>query len=157
MLTRNASPALRAWKYGLALPVLTLIFLFTRQTPALAQKENDKAQKGDVKELTEVEQAPQFPGGQEALLKFLATNIQYPEAARRDSAQGVVAIVFVVDENGAVTSVGTPEGVAPGKWRQDLVDEAVRVVKLMPAWQPAISKGKPVKVKFTLPIKFKLQ
>ncbi len=166
MLTRNASPALRAWKYGLLLPVFAILFLFacqkTTQDPvdsnpvaeraSAAQTPSDKA----VYELPDVEQPPQYPGGQEALIKFLSENIRYPEAAKNESAEGMVAVVFVVDKNGAVTDVDVIQ-TKQSNWRQDFEEEAIRVVKSMPNWEPAISKGKPVKVKFTLPIRFKLR
>lgn len=165
MLTQNASPALRAWKYGLTLPIFTLLFLFACQKTATEQPDqtaveqatSDRAATGkDVFELFDVKQPPQFPGGQAALGKFLSENIQYPEAAKNESAEGMVAIVFVVDENGKVIEA---EGVKTEQhgWRQDFQDEAIRVVKSMPNWEPAIKNGKPVKVKFTLPIKFKLK
>jgi len=166
MLTRNASPALRAWKYGLVLPVFICLFLFACQKTspeqtvvqtAPEQTTSDRsAPDNDVKELFEVSQLPQFPGGSQALIKFLSENIRYPEAAKNESAEGMVATVFVVDENGAITDV---EGIKTEQrgWRQDFQDEAIRVVKSMPNWEPATSQGKPVKAKFTLPIKFKLK
>lgn len=166
MLTRNASPALRAWKYGFLLPVFTMLFLFacqkTTQDPVdsnpgaeralSSQTPADKA----VYELPDVEQPPQFPGGQAALVKFLSSNIRYPEAAKSAFAEGMVAVVFVVDKNGAVTDAEVIQ-TKQSNWRQDFEDEAIRVVKSMPDWEPAISNGKPVKVKLTLPIRFKLR
>lgn len=167
MLTRNASPTLRAWKYGLALPVFALLFLFacqktgseqadtnvvTGQTPIDQSAATDK----DIFEVNEVERLPQFPGekaGGVALMKFLSENIRYPDAAKKESAEGMEVITFVVDENGAVTKV---ESIKSD--RQDFQDEAIRVVQSMPNWEPALgSDGKPVKVKLTLPIKFKLK
>lgn len=149
MLTRNTSPALRAWKYGLVLPVLTLLLMLIRLAPANAQ--NDK----DTKELSEVEQAPQYPGGKTALMKFLGDNIKYPEAAKRDSAQGMVSVTFVIEKDGSVTNVEKIKP-TPKNWRDDFVDETIRVVKKMPKWEPAKNKGKAVKVRYTLPVKFKL-
>ena len=151
MLTRNASPALRVWKYGLVLPVFTLLFLFMQQTSLQAQKEK----KSDIVELSEVEQMPEFPGGQEMLMKFLAQNIRYPEAARRENAQGMVVVSFMIDEHGKVSDVKKPDNAKP-EWRQDFIDETIRVAKLMPDWKPAVKDGKPVKVTFSLPVKFKL-
>jgi TonB family protein len=166
MLTRNASPAPRVWKYGLVLPVFTMLFLFACQKTTQEQADQKPAGEPaisaqtpankDVFELFDVEQPPQFPGGQEALIKFLSENITYPEAAKRASAEGIVAIVFVVDRNGAVTDVTGIKSEQHG-WRQDFQDEAIRVVQSMPNWKPAIGKGKPVKVKMTLPIRFKLK
>lgn len=165
MLTRNTSPALRVWKYGLVLPVFAILFLFACQEAAQEQMSASTAQEQsapssvgsekDIYELNEVERAPQFPGGKEALIKFLSENIQYPEAAKSESAEGMVAITFTVDQDGSVANV---EGIKTEKngWRQDFQDEAIRVVQSMPGWEPAVSNGKTVKVKFTLPIRFKL-
>lgn len=155
MLTQNASPALRAWKYGLLLPVLTLIFLLTSQAPTVAQRDGGKGQEKELKKTSSIEQIPQFPGGHAALMKFLSDNIKYPEAAKYDLAQGTVNVQFTINENGAVTDVAGIKTDQNG-WRQDFQDEAVRVIKSMPNWQPALSKGKPAKVTLTLPIKFGL-
>lgn len=167
MLTQNASPTLRAWKYGLALPVLVFLFLFACQKTASEQPDSSSvleqnaaertiATDKDILELFEVKQLPQFPGGEEALKKFLSQNIKYPDAARSESAEGMAVVTFVVAENGAIEKA---EGIKmDGKgWRQDFQDEAVRVVQSMPSWEPAVKNGKPVKVKFTLPIKFKFK
>lgn len=166
MLKRNTSPAQQVWKYGMVLPVFVLLFLFACQKTTQEQSDikaaDDQAISAQtpandaVFELFDVEQPPQFPGGQEALIKFLSENITYPEAAKQATVEGVVAITFVIDENGAVTDVAGIKTEQSG-WRQDFQDEAVRVVKSMPDWTPAISKGKQVKVKFTLPIRFKLK
>jgi TonB family protein len=165
MLTRNASPALRAWKYGLTLPVLVFLFLFACQKPASEQSENGPLQTGErtlsdvsvaALDLFEVDNPPQFPGGQAALKQFLSENIKFPEAARNESAEGLVAVTFVVDENGTVKDV---EGIKMNQngWRQDFQDEAIRVVQSMPKWEPATKSGKAISVKFTLPVKFKLR
>ena len=166
MLTRHASPAFRAIKYGFLVPVAAFLFLFACQkntqdpidvNPVAERATPPRLPADDtVFELFDVEQPPQFPGGQEALSRFLSAAIQYPEAAKKEAAEGIVVIVFAVDKDGAITDV---EGVRSERsdWRQDFQDEAVRVVSSMPDWQPARSKGKPVKVKFTLPIRFKLR
>jgi TonB family protein len=167
MLTQNASPALRAWKYGLALPVFALLFLLACQKTASEQNDSKAATEQtaidrtatsgkDVFELFDVEQPPQFPGGQEALIKFLSENIKYPDAARSESAEGMAVVTFVVAENGAIEKAEGIKMDGEG-WRQDFQDEAVRVVQSMPNWEPAVKNGKPVKVKFTLPVKFKLK
>jgi len=161
MLTRNASPALRAWKYGLVLPVFAFLFLFACQKAVPEQPKNDQPQisersvpDGSINtfELFDVDQPPQFPGGQAALKQFFLENIKFPEAARAEVAEGLVTVTFVVDENGAVTQVESLKSD-----RQDFQDEAIRVVESMPNWEPGRKDGKAVSVKFTLPIKFKLR
>lgn len=165
MLTRNASPALRAWKYGLFLPVFVFLFLLACQKTDQELADNkitdqavpSRPETGtDVHDLFDLEQAPQFPGGKDALVHFLSENIRYPETARRDSAQGTIVVGFVIDENGKITDVGKTEGAHPA-WRQDFMNEAIRAIERMPDWTPGRKNGKPVKVTFSLPIHFKLR
>lgn len=148
MLIKTFSAPLRNCKYGLFLPAALLFALFFRPAPALAQS-------SDVLSLADVETPPAFPGGQKTLMAFLGNNIAYPDAARKSKAEGVVALEFVVGKDGSVsdiTHLNTNANLHPA-----LVAEAIRVVKLMPGWTPAMKNGKAVSVKFTLPIKFKLE
>lgn len=98
-----------------------------------------------------VEDKPLFPGGDAALMKFIADNTKYPEIAKENGIQGRVFIQFVIDKNGAVTKVQVAKGVDPY-----LDAEALRVVKLLPNWTPGKQRGKPVPVTFVVPINFKL-
>lgn len=98
-----------------------------------------------------VEQMPKFPGGNQAMFKYLSENIRYPENAHRNGIQGRVICQFVIDSEGKVTAVEVVRGVD-----RDLDLEALRVVKAMPAWEPGRQKGKAVRVKYTLPINFRL-
>ncbi len=98
-----------------------------------------------------VEQKPVFPGGQKALMEFLKSNLVYPKAARDSSIQGRVIIKFTVEKDGSITDVEVVRGVHPA-----LDEEAVRVVSMMPKWQPAMRKGDPIRSKFSLPIYFRL-
>lgn len=99
-----------------------------------------------------VEQMPEFPdGGQSGLMDYLKKNIQYPEAAKKAGVQGRVILQFVVDKDGSIDNVSVLRGVNP-----DLDKEAIRVVSNMPNWKPGMQKGKPVKVKYTVPIAFSL-
>jgi len=100
---------------------------------------------------TVVEKMPQFAGGDQALFKYLGTNIRYPVEAQKAGIQGRVICQYVVDENGAITDVSVVRGVDPS-----LDQEAVRVIKAMPNWVPGEQRGKKVSVKYTLPINFKL-
>ena len=95
---------------------------------------------------------PSFPGGDEALLDFLRENIKYPEQALKDSIEGRVAVGFGLDTDGSITNPEVVRSVHP------LLDaEALRVVILMPKWEPCSEKDTPVKVKYNLPITFKLE
>ena len=99
-----------------------------------------------------VEQMPQFPGGDAELMKFLSKNIKYPTIAQENGTQGRVIIQFVVERDGSITDVRVARGVDPY-----LDKEAVRVVKSMPKWIPGKQNGKAVRVKFTVPVMFRLQ
>ena len=101
---------------------------------------------------TVVESMPSFPGGDKARIRFLNENIEYPTMARESGIQGRVYVTFVVERNGMVTDVKILRGIGGG-----CDDEAIRVVKAMPKWIPGKQRGKPVRVQFTLPIKFTLQ
>lgn len=98
-----------------------------------------------------VETMPEFPGGVQNLLGYLKRNIKYPKDAIKNHIQGTVFIRFVVDSIGKVDKVEVLRSV-----EYDLDKEAVRVVKMMPQWQPGTQGGKNVTVNYTLPIRFKL-
>lgn len=99
-----------------------------------------------------VEEMPSFPGGEEALFEYLKNNIKYPQMARESNIQGTVYIGFVVEPDGSISHVEVKRGIGGGC---DV--EAVRVVKNMPRWTPGKQRGKPVRVSYTLPIKFILE
>ena len=106
----------------------------------------------DNKDYDNVEQMPEYPGGQAALLKYLAKNIKYPVVAEGNGIQGRVIVTFVVERDGSITDVKVVKSVDPS-----LDEEALRVVKAMPKWKPGMINGKPVRVKETVPVQFKLQ
>ena len=99
-----------------------------------------------------VEQQPEFPGGMTALMKFLGDNIKYPVIAQENGIQGRVITNFVVERDGSISDVQVVRGQDPS-----LDKEAVRVIKTMPKWKPGQQRGKPVRVRFTLPVVFRLQ
>jgi protein TonB len=99
-----------------------------------------------------IEQQPMFPGGQEAMYKWLSEHINYPAAASEEGVQGRVVVEFIITKTGAVENVHVVRGRHPA-----LDKEAVRVVKAMPKWTPGRNNGQPVKVTYTLPVSFKLQ
>lgn len=125
-----------------ALMMLVLFFSFTTSTAQT--KKNDMV--FDV-----VEVMPQFPGGQIAMLQYLMKNIKYPEQAMKEGIQGRVTVRFIVEKDGSISDVKPVLSVHPL-----LNKEAVRVVKSMPKWSPGKHNGKPVRVRFNLPVMFKL-
>ena len=100
-----------------------------------------------------VEKMPEFPGGQQALFKYLSENVKYPVIAQENGIQGRVICQFVVNKDGSIVDV---EVVRSGG-DPSLDKEAIRVIKSMPKWKPGKQRGKPVRVKFTVPVSFKLQ
>lgn len=99
-----------------------------------------------------VEDQASFPGGDEARMKFLQENIKYPQMAKESGIQGTVYLKFVVEKNGKISNVQVLRGIGGG-----CDEEAIRVLKAMPKWQPAKQRGRPVRVWFNMPIKFTLQ
>lgn len=98
------------------------------------------------------ETMPYFPGGQELLLKYLADNIKYPASAVKAKKQGRVIVTFIVQKDGSVTHAKIAKSIDP-----ELDAEALRIVKGMPKWTPGTQNGKPVSVRYMVPVKFSLQ
>jgi len=119
--------------------------LVTEQTTVQDQPRKDSAV------FVVVEEMPQFPGGSEAMMKFLIENIKYPEQARKDSIQGRVFLNFIVEADGKISNAKVIRGIGGG-----CDEEAVRVVSMMPAWTPGKQRGQNVRVSFNLPIMFAL-
>ena len=110
------------------------------------------AKKSDV--IYEVcEKQPQFPGGTVELMKYLSRNIKYPEEARKDTIQGRAYVQFVVNTDGSICDVK----VAKSAGNESLDKEAMRAITSMPKWEPGTQGGEKVRVRFTLPITFRLQ
>ncbi|HHX32425.1 MAG TPA: energy transducer TonB [Bacteroidales bacterium] len=99
-----------------------------------------------------VEEQPEYPGGNVAMMKFLGDNIRYPVIAQENGIQGRVICNFVVERDGSITDVQVVRGVDPSLDR-----EAVRVIQQMPRWKPGKQRGSAVRVRFTLPVVFRLQ
>ena len=100
-----------------------------------------------------VESMPEFPGGQQALFKYLAENVKYPVIAQENGIQGRVICQFVVNKDGSIVDVVAVRS----SGEASLDKEAIRVIKSMPKWKPGKQRGKPVRVKYTLPVNFRLQ
>ena len=108
--------------------------------------------KEETYDLITVDKPPAFPGGEKDLLKYLAENIKYPPLARETGIQGTVALTFIVGKDGRVGDVQVVKEIGGGCGK-----EAVRVVQSMPGWIPGEANGHPVKVRFTLPVRFRLE
>lgn len=106
----------------------------------------------ETKIFTVVEQMPMYPGGDGALMGYLRDNIKYPTVAAENGVQGRVVVGFVVERDGSITDVKILRGVDPSLDR-----EAMRVVKSMPRWNPGKQNGSAVRVKYQVPVSFRLQ
>lgn len=116
--------------------------------PAVEEEEEEAAQQI----FTVVEEMPEFPGGMNELLKYLAKSIKYPVIAQENGIQGRVICAFVVNRDGSIVDAEVLRGVDPS-----LDKEALRVIMAMPKWKPGKQRGKPVRVKYTVPVTFRLQ
>lgn len=115
--------------------------------PAATMEEGDE---GEIFEV--VESNPAFPGGDEALMKWLSKNLKYPSSAQDAGIQGRVVVQFVVNKDGSIVEPKVVRSVEPA-----LDKEAIRVVSQMPKWTPGKQRGKTVRVRYTLPVMFRLQ
>ena len=121
-----------------------------KQNQVVVEKVEEKEEETKVFEV--VEQMPQFPGGDAALMQYLSSHIKYPVVAEENGIQGRVVCTFVVERNGSITDVRVVKSVDPS-----LDKEAVRVIKSMPNWIPGKQNGSAVRVKYTVPVTFRLQ
>ena len=129
---------------SLKVALMMFVLLFSFMTSTAQTKKNDMV--FDV-----VEVMPQYPGGPIAMLKYIMENIKYPEQAMKEGIQGRVAVRFIVEKDGSISDVKPILSVHPL-----LNKEAVRVVESMPKWTPGKQNGKPVRVRFNVPVMFKL-
>lgn len=129
---------------SLKVALMMFVLLFSFMTSTAQTKKNDML-------FSVVEVMPQYPGGQIAMMKYIMENMKYPEQAMKKGIQGRVAVSFIVEKDGSISNVKPVLSV------HTLLDkEAVRVVKSMPKWSPGKHNGKPVRVRFNLPVMFKL-
>ena len=146
-----------AWKALAALPVVAVL-LMVGCKPAgekNVEQEDTAIVYSDVNTeevVSAVEVDPEFPGGIEALYKYMADNVKYPEKAKADGTEGRVIVTFVIEKDGSVTNAKVLRGVS-----EEIDAEALRVVSAMPKWKPGTQLGTPVRVQYNLPIYFKLK
>ena len=152
----NLSPK---WKPGMqrgqAVRVKYTLPVMFRLGEAADNKEADTQQEVKVDEngIHQVcEEMPEFPGGMQECMKWLGKNIKYPTTAQEKGIQGRVIMQFVVERDGSITEPKVVRGVDP-----DLDKEALRVISIMPNWKPGKHKGEAVRVKYTLPVMYRLQ
>lgn len=115
--------------------------------PVMAAEEGDE---GEVFQV--VEQMPEFPGGMDKLMEYLSKNIKYPSIAQENNIQGRVIMEFVVNKDGSIVEPKVMRSVDTS-----LDNEAMRVIKSMPKWNPGKQRGKAVRVRYTVPVLFRLQ
>ena len=168
MMNKERSKSIGRLKYLLLLPVCALLFMMS-STPVSAQSRKStthpdgsvtikyggkdmviKAAGDDVYQV--VDEMPQFPGGMKALMDYLSANVKYPEAAKQAGISGRVTTQFVVGEDGVIRDVKVLRSVSP-----ELDAEAIRVMNSMPKWEPGKLEGKPVPVRYTVPVNFRGQ
>lgn len=158
MMNKQTSNPLARLKYLLFVPLtIALMAMNSSVIRANVQKEEVREARTvkkaapDNKVYEVCEQMPSYVGGQPALMKYLIENVRYPKAAVEAKQQGRVVVQFVVEKDGAVSSVKLLKSVTP------LLDaEAIRVVKSMPKWNPGKKDGKLVRVRYALPVSFRL-
>jgi TonB family protein len=180
MLQKNNSHRMALIKYGLSAPLFILMMVLSSatinnsDTISVINTNADKVFSTPASKVTEitideppnvderlvadttpvytaVARVPEFPGGLEAFGKFLASNIKYPATAREQKIQGRVIITFVVEKDGSLSNERVVRGIT-----DDLNNEALRVIKLSPHWQPGMQNNRKVRVQYSVPINFAL-
>ena len=143
-------------KYALFVPLAAALLIASNiscisseKQEEISEKQESRAAEGEVFQV--VEEMPEFPGGMGECMKWLGQNIKYPADAKEKGVQGRVIVQFVVEKDGTIVNAKVVRGVDP-----DLDAEALRVVNQSPKWKPGKQKGEAVRVKYTLPIMFKL-
>ena len=130
--------------------ITMLIMLLWMSISVMAQEQINDAV--DMKIYNEVEEMPSFYGGKDSLLVYLANNVRYPIDAAMQGIQGRVVVSFIVEPDGSLSKIRIKESVSPS-----INAEAKRIVKGMPRWIPGKKDGKPVRVRFSVPITFRMQ
>lgn len=147
MSTKKIFTLRKVWQYSLRVPILVFILTLGQNNGLIAQNQTD-----DVKQPPEVRTQPSFQGD---LLMYVASHVKYRDEARQNKEEGTAVVRFVVELDGSLSHIEGIEG--PKLLSGILLEEAVRMVKVMPKWNPATAQdGKPVRCWYTLPVKFRL-
>lgn len=149
MLTKKSSAPVRGLQYGLLLPLLALLLVLFQGASLSAQNASSAAAPTVYQTCDKM---PEFPGGEAALMEFMTKNLRYPPEAAKDKAEGLIVLEFVVNEDGSISALKPKSS----DYRPDLLEESVRLVRIMPKWIPGENNGQKVKCQMTLPIKYKL-
>ena len=139
-------------KKTIILALISMFVMFASNISAETSMSNDKEMPTPEKAYDVVEVMPNFPGGITKLMDFQKSNVAYPKIAMKKGIQGRVLVKFIVEKDGSITNVQAVKRVNP-----TLDNEAIRVVKMMPKWTPGKIKGEAVRVKFNVPIEFRLK
>ena len=124
-----------------------------KYTAPVAVQEEEEEEPEEQEIFQVVEQMPEYPdGGMAGLMKYLSGAIRYPAIAAENGVQGRVTVQFVVNRDGSIVDAQVLRGVDPY-----LDKEALRVINSMPKWKPGMQRGKPVRVRYTVPVNFRLQ
>lgn len=133
--------------------IRTLLFLaFCFAHSLVAQTDSLNTTEDKTYEMFDIQNPPKFPGGESAMLQYISQNLQYPAAARESGIEGTVVITFVVGKDGSISNIKIVKDIGGGCGK-----EAARVVAYMPKWSNGEANGHPVKVMYTLPVRFKLE
>ena len=159
MKNKQKTNSFAGYKYLLFVPlIISLLAMNSTAMRANVQKKVVKTNKttkksgANDKVYVVVEQMPSFPGGDSALLKYLLANVKYPVPALKAQKQGRVMVRFTVEKDGAISNVKVARSVTPS-----LDAEAVRAIKSMPKWSPGKQGGEFVRVKYIVPVSFRLK
>lgn len=159
MMTRKRTSPFANSKIILVIPVIAILFISvsaskTENATQINQQPAEKTiiDESNIKPFIKVDQMPEFPGGESALLKYIGENIHYPESALIRGQMGKVIVRFCINSDGSTCLVSVVQSVSP-----DLDNEAMRVVKSMPAFQPGRNDGIAVPVWYMVPISFSLK
>ena len=156
-LCKNLLKSFQAMKISLFKSVRTLLVCLVMAAsamPAAAQTQNNVQEKGEEQKepvLKVAEKMPEYPGGMSACLQYLSDNIRYPADAAKQKIEGRVLVTFIINKDGSVSDA---EVLRPFHPSLDL--EALRVVLSMPNWEPGYQRGHTVRVRFTVPVTFRL-
>ena len=151
MLRPDNSTDVQRLKTAKKMKKLILMLLMAECCLMTAHAQKTVVSQTNQKVFDTVEQMPEYPGGMQAMIAFLQTNMKYPEDAAKQKVEGRVMVQFIVETDGSISDVHVAKQVFPS-----LDAEAIRVVQAMPKWTPGKDKGRVVRVKYNLPIVFRM-